>query len=507
MPFLMLFLLTLLTSACSTFTPANSPRTESATYNPKQDKMASLSTFDAQTEEEDEDDSELADTDRVEGTPEDLGDVEASQNRKAEEVTADALSRKSFPLVYNEFVEQWIKYFTGRGRNVFERWAQRSTRFIPVMKKVLRDDGLPEDLIFQAMIESGFNLKAASKAKAVGPWQFIKGTGTRYGMDVTYWVDERRDFIKSTHAASKYLKELHQIFGSWYLAAAAYNAGEGKVMNAVRRDRSRNFWELCRTKKNFRAETRNYVPKIIAAALVAKNPEKYGFDKLVYEEPLVWETIKVPGGVDLRNVSELAQIDYEYLMVLNAELRRGVTPPSSEEYELRVPPMKKEIIAARMNELKSKKYTRNFAIHVVRRGDTLGSIARRYGSDTQSIVELNQIKKTNRLRMGSELSIPIGDRVSRKKHKDRSEPVKKLSKAPTPASGNNSSSQNPSLRALAEAQSQTVASNGVYKVQQGDTLWEIAKKLNVPVLSLKKVNGLGSGRKLKIGQALVVPSL
>src|SRR5690606_13336536 len=153
-----------------------------------------------------------------------------------------------------------------------------------------REEGLPEDLIYLSMIESVFNPRAYSRARAVGPWQFIEGTGKRYGLRVNYWIDERKDIIKSTHAAAKYLKELYQIFGSWYLAAAAYNAGEGTVLNAIRRDRTRNFWQLARQEKNFRSETQNYVPKMIAAALLAKSPEKYGFaDKeIAYEDPLTW---------------------------------------------------------------------------------------------------------------------------------------------------------------------------------------------------------------------------
>ncbi len=505
---LLLLLITLIFSGCSSFKHSRSAstRNKAPTANAKTDKLASLSTFSNSDDDEDSD-ADVADTDKIDGTPEDLGDVEASQNRRAEEIKADALSRSTFPLVYNEFVEQWIKYFTGRGRPVFEKWLGRSTRFIPVMKKVLRDDGLPEDLIYQAMIESGFNTKAASRAKAVGPWQFIKGTGTRYGMNVSYWVDERRDFIKSTHAASQYLKELHQVFGSWYLAAAAYNAGEGKVLTAVRKDRSRNFWELARKKKNFKAETRNYVPKIIAAALVAKNPEKYGFKDVVYEEPLVWDVVSIPGGVDLRAVAEIAQIDPEYLLILNSELRRGITAPGATAYEIRIPPTKKEIILSKLDQLKSKKYSQNFAVHEVHRGDTLGSIARRYGSDVQSIMELNKIKKTTHLRPGTELSIPISERMVRHKQK-HSEPVQTLAKAPTPAANHNSSAVSPQA-----AEPQRLAqnganglNNGVYKVQDGDTLWDIAKKLNIPVSSLKRANKIGSGRKLQIGQALVVPT-
>lgn len=385
----------------------------------REERMEDLSSYHYSAEEEGGEEGEeqdVAGTEKREETPEDLGDVNVSENRNTEEIQADVLSRKTFPLVYNEFVEQWIRYFTStRGRPVMQKWLGRSTRYIPVMKKVLREEGLPEDLIYQAMIESGFNPKAASHAKAVGPWQFIKGTGKRYELELNYWVDERRDHIKSTHAAALYLKELHQIFGSWYLAAAAYNAGEGKVLRAVRSDRSRNFWELARIKKNFRAETRNYVPKIIAAALISKNPEKFGFTNVEYEEPLSWETIKVPGGVDLKSVAKLTGVDENYLEILNTELRRGVTPPGAENYALRVPPNKGSLVMEHIEELRNHRYKKNFIVHEVRKGDTLGAIARRYGSDVASIMELNKIGKTNRLKLGAELTIPVSDREESRK--------------------------------------------------------------------------------------------
>jgi len=181
-----------------------------------------------------------------------------------------------FPITINSRVEMWMGYFTGKGRKHFEKYLERSELFIPFIKPILREKGLPEDLVYLAMIESGFNNHAKSHAKAVGPWQFISATGKRYGLGVNWWVDERRDTRKSTIAAAGYLKDLFKMFNSWELAAAGYNAGEMKVVRAIRRYGTQDFWALSR-QNFFRPETRDYVPKIIAAALVAKNREQFGF--------------------------------------------------------------------------------------------------------------------------------------------------------------------------------------------------------------------------------------
>ncbi|MBI3544123.1 MAG: transglycosylase SLT domain-containing protein [Deltaproteobacteria bacterium] len=185
-------------------------------------------------------------------------------------------SKFDYPVVVNPSVEHWLTYFTGKGRKYFDKYLQRGRYFIPTISKVLKQHNMPQDLVYLAMIESGFNNSARSRARAVGPWQFIRQTGQRYGLTVDYWLDERRDTRKSTLAAVAYLKELYQEFGSWELAAAGYNAGENKVRRAIAKYRSSDFWEIARH-KFFKRETRDYVPKIIAAAIITKNPEQFGF--------------------------------------------------------------------------------------------------------------------------------------------------------------------------------------------------------------------------------------
>jgi hypothetical protein len=185
-------------------------------------------------------------------------------------------SKFDYPVVINPAVEHWITYFTGKGRRFFDKYLERSRYFIPTIAKVLKGHNMPQDLVYLAMIESGFNNSAKSRARAVGPWQFIRQTGQRYGLTVDYWLDERRDTRKATLAAIAYLKELYQEFGSWELAAAGYNAGENKVRRAISKYRSGDFWEIARH-RFFRRETRDYVPKIIAAAILTKNAEQFGF--------------------------------------------------------------------------------------------------------------------------------------------------------------------------------------------------------------------------------------
>lgn len=205
----------------------------------------------------------------------------SGQNRaKYKEIVIRGVRLKNtdfdFPITINSRVEQWVDYFTGRGRKHFAKYLERSEFFVPYIVPLLKQNGMPTDLVYQAMIESGFNNFARSHAKAVGPWQFISGTGKRYGLAVNWWLDERRDVRKSTLAAIEYMKDLYVMFQSWELASAAYNAGEAKIARAIQRYGSRDFWVLSR-QRYLRPETRNYVPKIIAAALIAKNREQFGF--------------------------------------------------------------------------------------------------------------------------------------------------------------------------------------------------------------------------------------
>lgn len=233
------------------------------------------------------------------------------------------------PLVFNDAVDRYIHYFSITKRDLFKRWLKRKSLYEPMIKEILQEYGLPEELVYLAMIESGFNLQAYSPMKAAGPWQFIPETGRRYGLTVDHWIDERRDIEKSTIAAARYLNELFNQFDCWYLAAAAYNTGENRVDRLIKRHDTKDFWEL-RSYKALPRETREYVPQLIAAAILSKNPEKYGLGDFESATPLEYVGEEVPGGVPLTAVAEAAKTDLPSVMTLNPQLRRGITPPGKE---------------------------------------------------------------------------------------------------------------------------------------------------------------------------------
>lgn len=240
------------------------------------------------------------------------------------------------PVVYNAQVKKWINYFVSRGRDWFEKYSARAGRYAPVMGAILEDQGLPRDLIFLAMAESGFNSKAKSWARAVGPWQFMPYTGKRYDLHIDWYVDERYDPIKATVGASKYLKKLYDQFGSWELAAASYNAGEGKMSRAIRMYKTENFWDITKG-RYLKPETKNYVPKIMALAIIGKNLKSFGFQDIDFHEELDFDEIEVKGGMDLMAMSEALGIELEEIQRLNPEIMRWFTPPNVETYKLRIP--------------------------------------------------------------------------------------------------------------------------------------------------------------------------
>ncbi len=246
------------------------------------------------------------------------------------------------PIQMNKQVRAYLVYFSTERKGVIRNYLSRSTRYLPMIKEVFEEYGLPEDLAYLAMIESGFNNKATSPAAAAGMWQFIRGTGLRYGLAIDSYVDERRDPEKSTRAAAKYLLDLYKQFGSWYLAAASYNCGEGRVQRELNQSNHKNFWELS-ANMCLPNETKNYVPQMIAATIIAKNPEKFGFKNVSYQPALKVDKAQVNEATSLRAAAFAVNVPADDLQALNPELLRGVTPPDSPNYALNLPPNSKEL--------------------------------------------------------------------------------------------------------------------------------------------------------------------
>lgn len=240
------------------------------------------------------------------------------------------------PIAYNKHVQKWISHYQGPGRKWFQTWLERAHHVQPKMQLIFQQEGLPQDLVYMAMIESGYSPHAVSSASAVGPWQFIRSTGERFGLKINWWLDERRDFEKSTRAAAKYIRYLHNMFGSWYLVGAAYNTGENRVLNIVRKFQTKNFWELVKHDA-FVEETENYIPKMLAAALVAKAPNLYGFRGIKYTPPPKYEYFMVPGGTRLKEIADALNVTSEFMKQLNPELILGYVPESVSGHRIRVP--------------------------------------------------------------------------------------------------------------------------------------------------------------------------
>jgi membrane-bound lytic murein transglycosylase D len=260
----------------------------------------------------------------------------ASTNAARTFTPVDSSPYFDIPVTYNTKVKWWINYFQTDGRRWFKTWLERSHAYLPQMQRVLAARDMPQDLAFVAMIESGFSSQATSSADAVGYWQFIAPTANRYGLKTTWWLDERRDFSKSTGAAARYLGDLFKQFGSWYLCAAAYNMGEGRMQRLVNRYHTHNYWILSK-RGDFPEETKQYIPKLLAAMLIAKAPKLYGFHELNLKEPYSFDYFSVPGGTDLLNLAHFIGVSGAQLTQLNPELLHGFIPRFVSTHRIRIP--------------------------------------------------------------------------------------------------------------------------------------------------------------------------
>ncbi len=383
------------------------------------------------------------------------------------------------PLTINSHVQKEIDLFTtGAEKKFFIAAYKRSGQYRPMIVKALQEAGLPQELSWLPLIESGYKVNALSRARALGLWQFIPSTGYKFGLKRDRYIDERLDFEKSTMAAIDYMKELHQIFGEWSTVLAAYNCGEGRVLRVIRSQNVNyldNFWDLY---ERLPRETARYVPRFLATLHIVENPQKYGLDSVEMDEPLEYEVVEVSKKAHIKGIAEVLGIPESQLKDLNPELRYNILP--SENYALRVPPEKESVLVANLDEIPS--YTpppaaphTKYRYHRVRRGETISTIARRYRSSIKAIARANRLNKRYTIRSGQTLKIPT--KYYSESSASESSPRRRVSSGKTV----------------------------VHTVRAGDSLWVLARKYGTTTKTIRRLNGL-SNSNLYIGQKLKISS-
>ncbi len=386
----------------------------------------------------------------------------------ASRYTAVNGNHNAIPLIMNSYVKQEIRSFQGRERKFFIESYKRSGKYRDEIVKALKEAGLPEDLSWLPLIESGFKVKALSRARALGLWQFIPSTGYKFGLNRDNWIDERLDPAKSTAAAVSYLEELHQIFGDWTTVLAAYNCGEGRVLRKIRRQKINyldNFWDLY---EKLPRETARYVPRFLATLYILKDPEKYGITLEEPDKPIPYEVVTIDKQVNLKTVADKLDIPAKDLAALNPELRYNVTP--GVPYAIKVPLGKGEILLAKIADIPEwSPPKRAYVYHKVRKGETLSIIALKYRTSVRNIIRANNIRKKHFIQSGQKLKIPVAGRRA------------------------------PKLLAKGAA----TLHNGKYAVRKGDSLWLIARNFNTTTKELCRLNNLSSTR-LHVGQQLKI---
>ena len=408
-------------------------------------------------------------------------------SRAATAVATDTVGvTYDIPIVANESVLRILAVFQNDLHEVIGRGLARSGRYIPMIHRIFREEGVPADLAQVALIESSFLPRARSNKAAHGIWQFMLRTGRQYGLTANAVVDQRSDPEKATRAAAKHLKYLNLLFHDWYLALAAYNAGEGKVLKAMARTGFADFWQLAASPGALKAQTISYVPAVIAATLIAKNPTHYGFD-VEYEKPLEYETVELMRPVRLKNLADAQQAPIEELQRLNPELRTDVTPRDAEGYELKVPVGTREVVLAAYATAPTATAP-SYRRHVARRGETLVGIARRFHVPVAILAELNSVAPKDRLPRGRVILVPRPEKVQVASTK---KPKKK-----TAAKG----------VAAADRTNGPASEKKTYRVRGGDTLYRIALKHGTTVAILMTANSLGSAAQIRPGDRLTIPA-
>ena len=364
------------------------------------------------------------------------------------------------PITYNKKVESIIKYYKNQGKPHIQKWLNREDKFKEIILPILKEENVPPELFYVAMVESGLKPDATSYAAAVGPWQFIASTAKIFGLNKTYYIDERRDFEKSTRAACKYLKNLYEEFDDWYLAFAAYNCGETRLRKHIKYFKTNNFWELT----NLPKETQSYIPSILAIIFISKEPEKYGF-KVYPEESFKWNIVEIKKSVTINDIAKCSKIDKKILQQYNPELVHDFIPvKKNSQYIFRMPISCSEDFDSLFALIEDTRLDQVYVInHKVRRGESLWYLARKNGTTITAICELNNLDRNKPLRIGKTIKIPVGGAT-----RDSKKPKKQI-----------------------------------YIVKSGDTLSEIAEDYRTSVTKIKRLNRLRSD-KIRIGQKLRV---
>jgi membrane-bound lytic murein transglycosylase D len=378
-------------------------------------------------------------------------------------------TRFDIPVVLNNDVLRLLNFYQNRGREIMEEGLKRSGMYVPLFREIFREEGVPLDLVYMAHVESHFKPNAYSRAKARGLWQFMLGTGKLYGLRQDWWIDERSDIVKSTHAAAQHLKDLYERFGDWHLAMAAYNVGSRRIDRVRRRyGRELDYWAMVK-RRMLPRETRSFVPSILAALIIFRNPERYGF-WVEPDPPLQFETIELKEQVDLRVVADEIDVRVADLFALNPELRRGITPFHYDDYRLKVPLGKAELLKERLAVLPKDRKVQ-VRHHKVKRGESLGLIAQRYRSSITAIAQVNRIRNVHRLREGQDLLIPLAGGYS------------------VASAARSMESTPPQLPAT-------------YVVRRGDSLSRIASRYRVTIKDLLLWNNLKADQWIYPGQRI-----